>query len=153
MSGLATKAVLISGQHERQGLCFFPESSAQERWLALLLFLVSSLYLYLFHDYTILNGDEGIVLQGAQRILQGQVLYPDFFSFHTPGSYFWLALLFRIFGSSMLVGRDALLVYGGLFSVLTYLLARRVCSRWSALLAVYLVTLTCLPLSGTHDHK
>jgi 4-amino-4-deoxy-L-arabinose transferase-like glycosyltransferase len=153
MSGLATKAVPISGQHERQGLCFFPESSAQEKWLALLVFLVSGLYLYLFHDYTILNGDEGIMLQGTQRILQGQVLYRDFFSFYTPGSYYWLALLFRIFGSSMLVGRAALVVYGGLFSVLTYLLARRVCSRWSALLAVYLVTLTCLPYRFLVSHN
>jgi hypothetical protein len=99
----------------------------------------------LFYDYTTLNGDEGIVLQGAQRILQGQVLYRDFFSFFTPGSYYWIALLFKIFGSSILVGRAALVVYGGVFSVLTYLLSRRVCSRWSALLAAFLVTIICLP--------
>src|SRR5208337_404178 len=33
----------------------------------------------------------------------------------------------------------------GAFSVLTYLLARRVCSRWTAVLTVYLLTLTCVP--------
>jgi 4-amino-4-deoxy-L-arabinose transferase-like glycosyltransferase len=121
-----------------------PEKSIAEWGVALLLFVVPCLYLRLFYDYTILNADEGIVLQGAQRILQGQVLYRDFFSFYTPGSYYWMALLFKIFGSSILVARAALIVYGGLFSVLTYLLARRVCSRWSALLACYLVTVSCL---------
>jgi 4-amino-4-deoxy-L-arabinose transferase-like glycosyltransferase len=92
-----------------------------------------------------MDPDEGIILQGAQRIVQGQVLYRDFFSFFTPGSYYLLALLFKVFGSSMLVARTALAVYGAFFSVFTYLLARRVCSRWVALAAAYLVTWTCLP--------
>ncbi|MGA2475434.1 MAG: glycosyltransferase family 39 protein [Terriglobia bacterium] len=92
-----------------------------------------------------MDPDEGIILQGAQRIVQGQVLYRDFFSFFTPGSYYLLALLFKVFGSSMLVARTALAAYGSFFSVFTYLLARRVCSRWVALAAAYLVTWTCLP--------
>jgi Dolichyl-phosphate-mannose-protein mannosyltransferase len=92
-----------------------------------------------------MDPDEGIVLQGAQRILQGQVLYRDFFSYFTPGSYYVLALLFKAFGSSMLVARTAPAVYGSLFSGFTYVIARRVCSRWSALLVAYLVTITCLP--------
>ena len=131
--------------HVHDEACFFPEGSPQDRWIALLLFVGSCLYLRLFYDYTKLNTDEGIVLQGAQRILQGQVPYRDFFAFVTPGSYYWTALLFKIFGSSILVGRVALIVCGGLFSVLSYLLARRVCAPWSALLAAYFVTLTCLP--------
>ena len=77
--------------------------------------------------------DEGIVLQGAQRILAGQVLYRDFFSFYTPGSYYALALVFRIFGSSLAVARTALALTGGILSVVSYLLARRVCSRTIAL--------------------
>jgi len=145
MSTIKTGQVSLAEQPVHDEGCFFPEGSSRERWIALLLFVGSCLYLRLFYDYTTLNGDEGIVLQGAQRILQGQVLYRDFFSFFTPGSYYWMALLFKIFGSSILVGRAVLIVYGGLFSVLTYLLARRVCSRWSALLAAYFVTLTCLP--------
>ena len=132
-------------QQERADGCFFPERSSRDRWIALLLFIASCSYLRLFYDYTNLSADEGIVLQGAQRILQGQVLYRDFFSFFTPGSYYWMALLFKIWGSSILVGRTALMIYGGVFSVLTFMLARRVCSRSTALLAAYIVTLTCLP--------
>ncbi len=77
MSTVNTDAVNISGPHEREDTCFLPEGSAREKRIALLLFVVSCLYLYLFHDYTILNGDEGIVLQGAQRVLQGRVVYRD----------------------------------------------------------------------------
>ncbi len=126
-------------------LLYLPEKSPREWGIALLLFLSSVAYLRLFYDYSVVNCDEGIVLQGAERILRGEVLYRDFFSFYTPGSYYWIALLFRLFGSSLLVARTALLVYGGLFSVLTYLLARRVCPRGSALMAAYLLTLTALP--------
>jgi 4-amino-4-deoxy-L-arabinose transferase-like glycosyltransferase len=122
-----------------------PEKLPTERWIALGVFTISLFYLYLFRRYTSMDPDEGIILQGAQRIVQGQVLYRDFFSYFTPGSYYLLALLFRAFGSSMLVARTALAVYGAFFSVFTYLLARRVCSRWVALAAAYLVTCTCLP--------
>ena len=122
-----------------------PEKSAYDWCISLLILLLSIAYLRLFYNYTLINGDEGIVLQGAQRVLEGEVPYRDFFSFFTPGSYYWLALFFKVFGSSILVARAVLMVEGGLFSVLTYLLARRVCSRWSALLAAYFVTLTCVP--------
>jgi hypothetical protein len=71
----------------------------------LLLFVASCLYLRVFYDYSNLNGDEGIVLQGAQRILNGEILHRDLFSFLPPGSYYWMALLFKIFGSSILVAR------------------------------------------------
>ena len=109
------------------------------------LFLISCLYLGLFRRYVSLDPDEGIVLQGAQRILAGQVLYRDFFSFFTPGSYYMLALWFKLFDSSLAVGRTALMVSGSLFPAFTYVVARRVCSRWSALLTAYLVIVTALP--------
>ena len=138
----ATDQSKDSPEHE---VVFVPERSAGERRIALLVFVASLLYLRLFYVFTTFHADEGIVLEGAQRILQGQVVYRDFFSFYTPGSFYWMALLFKVFGSSILVGRAALMVYGGFYSVLTYLLARRICSRWSALFAAYLVTLTCVP--------
>jgi 4-amino-4-deoxy-L-arabinose transferase-like glycosyltransferase len=122
-----------------------PDKSGGDRYIAILIFLASCAYLCLFRRSTSMDPDEGIILQGAQRILEGQILYRDFFSFFTPGSYYLLALLFKIFGSSLLVARTALAFYGGIFSVFTYLMARRVCSRWAALAAAYLVTITCVP--------
>jgi hypothetical protein len=124
---------------------YLPEKSRSEWLIVAGIFTACCLYFRLYYDYTTLNADEGIVLQGAQRILNGEVLYRDFFSFYTPGSYYWMALLFKLFGNSILVPRAVLVVYGGIYSVLTYLLARRVCSRSTALLTVYLLTLICLP--------
>jgi 4-amino-4-deoxy-L-arabinose transferase-like glycosyltransferase len=127
------------------GSLLVPENVPAERWIALGTFTLSLAYLCLFRRYTSFDPDEGIILQGAQRVLNGQVLYRDFFSYFTPGSYYLLALLFKVFGSSILVARTALAVYGAMFSTFTYLLARPVCPRWVALLAAYLVTITCVP--------
>jgi 4-amino-4-deoxy-L-arabinose transferase-like glycosyltransferase len=124
---------------------YVPEQSGPEQFVVAAVFLLSVAYLCLFRRYTAMEPDEGIVLQGAERILQGQVLYRDFFSFLTPGSFYLQALLFKLFGSSFLVARTALAIFGGLFSSLGYLLARRVCSRGIALLSVALVLLTTLP--------
>ncbi len=122
-----------------------PEQSPYERLIVLALFLLSFYCLCIFRHVSALEPDEGIVLQGAQRILAGQVLYRDFFSFYTPGSYYLLALIFRIFGSSLAVARIALALTGAVLSVVTYLLARRVCSRATALTMAALGTLTTLP--------
>ncbi len=127
-----------------QGM-FLPEQHRRERYIVLSLFLLSFLYLCLFRHFTAMEPDEGILLQGAQRILAGQVLYRDFFSFYTPGSYYALALVFRIFGSSLVVARTALALAGAILSTVSYLLARRVCSRTIALMLAALGTLTTLP--------
>lgn len=110
-----------------------------------LLFLLSFGYLCLFRHLVTMEPDEGIILQGAQRVLAGQVPYRDFFSFYTPGSYYLLAASFRILGSSIVVARVSLAVTGALLSTLTYLLARRFCSRGVATTAAALTTLSALP--------
>ncbi|MCU1297120.1 MAG: hypothetical protein JWO91_1398 [Acidobacteriaceae bacterium] len=125
---------------------YLPEESRAERLIAVGLFLLSFIYLCIFRRYTLIDPDEGIVLQGAQRILDGQVLYRDFFSFFTPGSYYFNSLLFRVFGDSFMVARTAVAFMGAAFCVITYVLARRVCSRQIALLVTGLMTITTLPI-------
>jgi Dolichyl-phosphate-mannose-protein mannosyltransferase len=134
------QAALLRGQ----SICI-PEQYFPDRVIALFLFLISFFYLFLFRRYTTMEPDEGIVLQGAQRILGGEVLYRDFFSFFTPGSYYFLALIFRIFGSSIVVARTMLVIVGAVLSSITYLLSRRVCSRRTALLTAAIVTVATLP--------
>jgi 4-amino-4-deoxy-L-arabinose transferase-like glycosyltransferase len=124
-----------------------PERIPAEWAIVVVVFALATGYSLLFRRSILSDRDEGIILQGAQRILEGQVLYRDFFSYFTPSSYYFVALLFRIFGDSMIVARTALAVYGGFFAVLTYLLARRVCARWSALLSAYIVAIVVLPHS------
>ena len=55
------------------------EWSKRDAWIASVLFLLSILYLWPFRSaFTFPNPDEGIVLQGAVRVLQGQLPYrPD----------------------------------------------------------------------------
>jgi hypothetical protein len=118
--------------------------SPASRWLEtsvpFLIFVICLAYLCLFLRYSTLEPDEGIVLQGAERILHGEVPYRDFFSFYTPGSFYFIALLFRIFGDSFAVARLSIAFSGAACSVVTYLLARRVCSRTTALLVAALAT-------------
>lgn len=124
---------------------FVPEVLLSERCIALAIFLLSLLYLCIFRRYSWVDPDEGIILQGAERILNGQVLYRDFFSFFTPGSYYFIAFVLRTFGDSYLVSHTALALVGAAFSPITYLLARRVCSRQTSLLITSLMTATTVP--------
>jgi len=112
-----------------------------QRLFPWLVFLGSTAYLLFFCRYSALEPDEGIVLQGADRVLHGQIPYRDFFSFYTPGSYYLVALLFRVFGNSFLVARTSIAVTGGLCAMLTYLLARRFCST---AMAVFVAVLTAV---------
>src|ERR1700741_5207936 len=70
-----------------------------------LVFLISLVYLCAFLRYSSLEPDEGILLQGGQRILDGQVPYRDFFSFYTPGAFYLIAALFKVFGDSFVAAR------------------------------------------------
>ncbi len=112
-----------------------------ERVTPFLVCLLSLTYLCAFLRYCSLEPDEGILLQGGQRILEGQVPYRDFFSFYTPGSFYLLAAMFRVFGDSFVVARLSLAITGAVCSVVTYLLARRVCSRSFSVFAAALATI------------
>jgi hypothetical protein len=116
-----------------------------EQVIPLLIFLFSVAYLCMFRRYTSLEPDEGIVLVGAERILRGEVPYRDFFSFYTPGSFYLVALVFRIFDDSLVVARISLAIAGAACSVVTYLLSRRVCPRGVSLFAAGLATIAGLP--------
>lgn len=145
MSSIRTVEQEPTGSSLASPPLIIPEKLPAERWIAAGIFVAACAYLCLFVRYTSLDPDEGIILQGAQRILHGQVLYRDFFSFYTPGSYYFLAVIFRVFGGSFFVARATLVVYGGFFAVFAYWMARRTCSRNNSLLIAYLAIVTCLP--------
>jgi hypothetical protein len=62
-----------------QPYLYRPESSLGEVYIAVSVFVASFAYLCIFRRFTAIEPDEGIILQGAQRILHGDVLYGDFF--------------------------------------------------------------------------
>jgi hypothetical protein len=49
--------------------------------------------------------DEGLIVSGAASILRGQHPYVDFNSGYPPGQFYTLALVFRLFGQSLLAAR------------------------------------------------
>jgi hypothetical protein len=85
--------------------------------------------------------DEGLILVNAERVLGGQVPYRDFWSLYAPGYFYVLAGLFKLFGPNMLLVRifDTLIRFALTLEV--YVLARRLSSRWWALVPYAFVTL------------
>jgi Dolichyl-phosphate-mannose-protein mannosyltransferase len=115
-------------------------SDLSERAISIAIFVSCLAYLCVFLRYSTIEPDEGIVLQGAERILRGEVPYRDFFSFYTPGSFYLIAFLFKIFGDSFAVARVSLAGAGAICSLVTYLLARRTCSRGISIFTASLAT-------------
>jgi hypothetical protein len=130
-----------------------PERSLSERFIALAVFFSAGLYLWRFRDFVTFDGDEGFTLVGAERILRGQIPYRDFFASYTLGSFYQTAILFKLFGDSLIVARTALLVYAGIFAAITYLLTRRVYGRSTALFAAALLTFGGMPSSFMALHN
>ena len=78
---------------------------------ALLVALAAWYWLRYFNRSTNLL-DEGSTAAQALRIINGDLIYRDFFTVVTPGSYYTVAWLFRLFGASLMVLRWAALVTG-----------------------------------------
>jgi hypothetical protein len=68
--------------------------------------------------------EEGLILEAAQRLLRGDHLYQDIVAFTGPLPFEGLALLFRVFGEEILVGRAAVAVLHGGATAAVFALAR-----------------------------
>lgn len=85
---------------------FDPQVSSRITAIAASVFVfVTALLLYIHGNRLILNNDEGIILDAAIRMLNGQTLYRDFFGYMTPGSYWIQEGAFALFGVSIRSGR------------------------------------------------
>jgi len=122
-----------------RGSGFGPKNDPRARAVAgLLLFAVSLLVLLLCMDRRVGSYDEGIILFGAARIADGDVLHRDFYANYGPGQFCSLALLFKLFSPSVLVERLWDTVERASVVVLVFLVVARAASpaaAWSAALA------------------
>jgi len=73
--------------------------------------------------------DEGIYLDGARRILTGQMPYRDFFVLTGPGTFWNVAAFFKIFGVSLASARALLIFDVALIAACLYWLATEFSSR------------------------
>ena len=97
---------------------------------------ISLLYCLPFMRLFLRSGDEGTFVLGALRITQGQVPFRDFFEVMAPGTFYWLALFFSLFGESWLTTRIYLTVTVVCTAVLLYYFARRLRTGYDWLLPV-----------------
>jgi 4-amino-4-deoxy-L-arabinose transferase-like glycosyltransferase len=119
-----------------------PARRSHARWSSYALFtLCTTLYLLPFMRIMIACTDEGSLLSGATRIVHGQVFARDFFEAMGPGSFYWLAAFFKLFGISFLASRICLFISSLGTAISIYFLSCRVCSRYRSL--------PCLILAGT----
>jgi hypothetical protein len=82
--------------------------------------------------------DEGNTVDAAWRVAEGEVLYRDLWTIHAPGSAHLLALVFAVFGSTVVVERALKLALLGLLSALGYACYRRFSSPLAAATSVAL---------------
>lgn len=91
-------------------------------FLSTVFVLLAFLYYSFFVNKGIVLYDEGYYLHIAERISNGEVPYKDFFLQFSPGYFYVLAFLYKIFGSSVIIGRYLTLVICLLIIFLTFLI-------------------------------
>jgi hypothetical protein len=124
-------------------------SSAQNKLnrldLCLLIGTVSFLYLFLFLPGRVpvwLSGDQTVYLVNATRMLEGQIMYKDFFQFTLPGTELVYLVLFKIFGTRTWIPNGLLIVLGVSLVWLCASISKRVLRGAAAILpGVLFITL------------
>ena len=95
------------------------------------LILVFLAFIYLLAQASsreILIYDEGFAVFGANRVLEGEVPYKDFWTLYAPGQFYTLALIFKIFGPSVFVERVWGVLIRLLLSLVIYAIAAKLTS-------------------------
>jgi len=134
-----TRAMLVEAMWARpiasaEQLAPRAERSGFDWWLPVVIVCSILLCLPYLRTFFALD-DEGVLLYGADRMLQGKSLYGDFFEFLPPGGFVITALWFGLTGVSVLSARVlAILVIAGIAGF-SYLACRRA-SRNAPLSAV-----------------
>ena len=108
--------------------------------ISLIIGLLSLGYYLSYYKYLEVDVDEGLLIQGAERTLSGQLPLKDFHQY-MPGRYYLLAVWFLLFGKSIAVARILLVVVHTLKNVLMFHVARRLLPLPFSLIPVGLMLL------------
>ncbi len=102
-----------------------------------------------------LIGDEGIYLEGARRILQGQAPYRDFFVLTGPGTFWLHALIFKMLGLSLRHGHVVLILDVAFLSAAVFWLAAHLLRPPGAAILTFLFAAfeTANPTVLTVNHR
>src|SRR5437016_1708619 len=91
--------------------------------------------------------DEGLILTGAMRVGAGEIPHRDFYANYGPAQYYVIALLFKLFGPSVMVERLWDVFVKACIATLCFA-AVRAHARPAAAYAVYAVSLVWLAAVG-----
>jgi hypothetical protein len=94
--------------------------------------------------------DEGLMLQAARRIAQGELPYSDFWWYYPPGQPYLLGGLWSLFGPSLMTWRVVRVLFDAAVGVLAYALARREAGPRVSLLAWAGATVAMAQLPQPH---
>lgn len=113
-------------------------------WAFAAIFLLNLLLRVFYLRYDFVNGDEGVRALTATRMLDGARLYVDVVTDKPPGTTFFYAMVFGLFGRSMKAVHLAATFWNFVTSVFIYLTATLAYGKrtglWAALLFVYFST-------------
>jgi hypothetical protein len=98
-------------------------ASIDRWWLPLVLIAAVALCVPFFRTVFSL-GDEGVLLHGAEQILQGKTIYTDFFEFLPPGGFVFTAAWLHLAGLSVWAVRTLAIVTIAGIACLIYLACR-----------------------------
>lgn len=116
------------------------EKNKYLHWLKLIIiyiaiFAITHWYLSYYRNMLYsLSADEGYILYGAKRVLDGQIMYRDFFQFYPPGNFYLLALIYKLFGYSFTVAREAAIIIDSIINVLVFYLSYKALKAWYAII-------------------
>ncbi len=106
--------------------------------LSMLNIALSSRYM----GFVMFDPDPWIALYGAKRILEGQLLYKNFFDFITPGTDYMLAGVFYIFGLKLTVAHMAVILANAIVvSIVVFISFDMIKNKWLGLLPGLLFSL------------
>jgi hypothetical protein len=117
----------------------------------LAVFVASLFYLTICMNRNVNVYDEGFILFDATRILDGDIPHRDFYTIYGPGQIYVLAILYKIFGISVLVERAWDTIVRGLIVVLVLIVVNQAAPRWLALVAAG-ASLVCLAYFGIYGY-
>ncbi len=105
------------------------------------LFIFAFLFYLYYQRVHPLFGDEFNILVQAERVIDGQVPYRDFFQFITPGSIYLSALWLELFGKSIWSIKILSALEGALVFLMVYLLLKNITKSKIVTAIVLLFTL------------
>ena len=110
-------------------------------------------YLYPFMRVFTGGGDEGSLINGAVRVTEGEVPYRDFFEVIGPGTFYWVAFFFKLFGATWIATRVSLMVALITNTVLLlFFLTRRLRTGVEAAPALFCLAISFPPWAEVSHH-